>query len=102
MTNTNYNHEAVELSLYIDNDEPSYTEVQDALRLLDRHSGPGYDDGRAVPFMEAVVGRCARRYHDEFGTPADKWYHIFDVPSRRQVAEAIIEDWKDQHKRGER
>jgi hypothetical protein len=102
MTTTNYNHEAVELALYIDNDEQSYCLVQDALATLDKHAGPGYDDGRAIPFMEAVVAQCARRYHSEFGTPADQWYHIFDVPTRRHVAEAIVEDWKDQHQRGER
>lgn len=92
-TENTYNHEAVELALYIDNDYPSYSMVQQALTTLGKHRGPGFDRDRALSYMEAVVGQCARRYCSEFASPSDRWWHIFDVPTRREVAEALLAEW---------
>jgi len=81
--NTSYNREAVELGLYIDIDYTSCNLVQDALATPDKHAGPEYDDGRAIPFMEPVVARCARRW--SFGGCQDPRHQ-----ARRRRAPAAI------------
>lgn len=97
MTTSTYNHEAVELSLYIDNDSTSYQQVQQAFVTIGKHVRRGeYDSARAVAFIEAVVGQCARRYCKEFASPSDRWWTIFDVPTRRAVAEALVDDYEEQ------
>lgn len=94
MTNT-YNHEAVELGLYIDNDYPSYQRIQQALATLAKHRGPKYDHERALVYLTAVVGAGARRYCEEFCEEGVRWSDIFDVPTRREVAEAILAEWEE-------
>jgi hypothetical protein len=75
---TAYNHEAVELGLYIDNTNEVYQLRWAYFATLDKH----WQRGR-------------KRYHDEHGTPGDKWYRLFTPAIRREVAEALLDEYVD-------
>lgn len=98
MTTTDYNHEAVELGLYIDNDYHLQTRrLPEYIKTLDSHMRRGrFQRERALVLMERFVQEGAKQFHKEFGTPSDKWYTIFTPVIRREVAEQLLDEYIDQ------
>jgi hypothetical protein len=94
---TTYNHEAVELALYIDNDRATYDLLSQYTATLDKHWQRGrFSKERALVLLERYVQQAAKNYHAEHGTPGDKWYHLFDPATRRTVAESLLDEYIDQ------
>jgi len=94
---TTYNHEAVELSLYIANTNDVYQLRWAYLATLDKHWRRGnFSKERALVLLERYVAEGAKRYHAEHGTPGDKWYTLFTPATRREVAEALLDEYIDQ------
>lgn len=94
---TTYNHEAVELALYIDNDWETYRLRSQYTATLDKHWQRGrFSKERALVLLERYVSEGAKRYHAEHGTPGDKWYTLFTPATRREVAVALLDEYIDQ------
>lgn len=95
---TTYNHEVVELSLFIDNDYDLQTRrLPEYIKTLDKHMQRGrFQKERALVLLERFVEEGAKKYHKEFGTPSDKWYTIFTPVIRREVAQDLLDDYIDQ------
>jgi len=95
--NIHYNHEAVELGLYIDNDHDVYELRWPYFATLDKHWQRGhFSKERALVLLERYVQEGAKRYHAENGTPGDKWYTLFTPATRREVAQDLLDEYVDQ------
>ena len=85
---------ARELALWIDNDRPSYEQVQRcAMNLAKHHARGNYNTERAVAGMLPAVVTGARRYNDEHGS--GRWYDLFDVATRKAVAAELAAEYYD-------
>lgn len=94
---TTYNHEAVELGLYIDNDHDAYQLRWAYFATLDKHWQRGrFSKESALVLLERYVQEGAKRYHAEHGTPSDKWYTIFTPATRREVAQDLLDEYIEQ------
>jgi hypothetical protein len=93
---TTYNHEAIELALYVDNDYELYQLLPQYTATLDKHWQRGrFDKARALVLLERFVQECAKKYHKEHGSPQDKWYSVFTPVIRREVAEQLLDEYID-------
>lgn len=94
---TTYNHEAVELGLYIDNTNEVYQLRWAYFATLDRHWQRGrFSKERALVLLERYVQEGAKRHHAEHGTPGDNWYTIFTPATRREVAQDLLNEYIEQ------
>lgn len=94
---TTYNHEVIELSLYIANDRRMYDLLPQYTATLDKHWQRGrFSKERALVLLERYVSEGAKRYQAEHGTPGDKWYTLFPPATRREVAEQLLSEYVDQ------
>jgi hypothetical protein len=80
--------EATELRLYIDNDGDLYRSTATPIRknLVLKQARDQYKHDLAVKAFGYLVEAGAKKYAKEFG---GTWYQMFDVPTRKAVAEAL-------------
>lgn len=89
--------EAVDLVLSTEND-PKLWEVRrhEFAKNLERHVRRGtYDPARAVDLFTHFASEAARTYHQNYGTPSDRWHDLFPMSVRREAAEHWAETWQD-------
>jgi len=97
------NHEATELKLYIDNDGDLYRRQTSSImkNLATKKARGIYQHDLAVKLFGYLVQAGAKKYADEFESTMRVWHQIFDVPTRKAVAEALTRDFEDAWKTGE-
>ncbi len=92
-------HEARELELFVDNDEPIYRIKMSVFHSLAKKKDKGRYDAKLAPkaFLPLVTA-AAKKYVREFGTLGDHWNLIFTPISRRHAAVGLaqqFESWYD-------
>lgn len=86
---------ARELELYIDNDEPLYRMWQAIVRNMWKHTKRGrFDAEKAVVGFMHLADAGAKKYAKEFGSRGDKWFEMFDVPTRTAVAKEYAKSFE--------
>ena len=99
MTDT---HEATELKLYIDNDSDLYRRQTTSLlkNLATKKVRSQYKHDLAVKLFGYLVESGAKKYAKEFGSPGQAWHKMFDVPTRKRVAEELTRDFEGKFELG--
>lgn len=89
------NHEATELKLYIDNDGDLYRSQTTSIlkNLATKRARGEYKHDLAVKAFGYLVEAGAKKYAKEFDSPGN-WHKIFDVPTRKAIAEALTRDFE--------
>lgn len=104
-------HAARELKLYIDNDGNLYrSQTTSILKNLAAKKARGeYKHDLAVKLFGYLVESGAKKYAKEFGTLQSQsperrghgvWHVMFDVPTRRAVAEELTKDFEGEYALG--
>lgn len=89
--------ESTELRLFIENDYRSWGRIGAAFRTLDNHHRRGrFDGAKALALLEKVVAEGAKAYTAECGSPGDRWFDLFDVPTRRITARYFVLAYLDE------
>ena len=80
-------HETKELYLYALNDAQLYHQQREAIENnLQRKFDKGiYDSEKAAKLWLYFADNAAKKYHQEF-CGNGKWFHIFNIDSRREMA----------------
>jgi hypothetical protein len=93
-------HAATELKLYIDNDGDLYRrQTTSILKNLATKKARGiYKHDLAVKLFGYLVESGAKKYTKEFG---GTWHQMFDVPTRKAVAEELTKDFEAEWKAGQ-
>ena len=99
MTDTNA---ATELKLYIDNDGDLYRRQTTSIlkNLATKKVRSQYRHDLAVKLFGYLVESGAKKYVKEFGSPGYPWHKMFDVPTRKQVAEELTRDFEGESELG--
>lgn len=99
MTDT---HAATELKLYIDNDAALYRQqhVPTLKNLATKKARSQYKHDLAVKLFGYLVESGAKKYAKEFGSPNQPWHKMFDVPTRKLVAEELTRDFEGEFELG--
>lgn len=94
MRTEHMSHEAHELALYMENDEPLYLQSRRVFLLLAKKRDRGvYDPRRAQAAFRYVIEAAAKKYIHEYADPkVDKWHQTFNAVARREVAEHFVYD----------
>jgi len=89
-------HAATELELYIDNDADLYRQQTTPIlkNLATKKARGEYKHDLAVKAFGYLVEAGAKKYVKEFGTPDFPWHKMFDVPTRRAVAESFAKSFE--------
>jgi hypothetical protein len=97
-------HEAVELSLYADNDYGCYKAyILPMLVACQKHYDRGQGDfEKVVKGFQRVMAPIARQYTLEHGSMAAEWSSVFPVSVRREVAEKFAEYFVAEYRAGNR
>jgi hypothetical protein len=91
---------AVELALYLDNEEPIYRQKLEIAKNLERKLKKGtYDHKRAPDLWIYAVERAAKSYAKEFADPKE-WFKLFPPDVRRVVAQELADRWYANAKAG--
>jgi hypothetical protein len=92
-------HAARELKLYIDNDGNLYRQQTTSIlkNLATKKARGEYKHDLAVKLFGYLVESGAKKYAKEFG---GTWHQMFDVPTRRRVAEELTEAFEEEAKLG--
>lgn len=89
-----------ELDLWIDNTQPLYRKKLDVTkRLVKLKKGGHYDRRKAPKAFLPVVDAAAKDYHQHFPEQS-RWNYDFDRPTRRRVADAMVEEFEDLYEGG--
>jgi len=94
--------EVSELRIYTDNDSDLYNRlvlpiVKAMKERLDAHT---YDANLGIrPFLK-VVEESAKRYTAQYCSKGDKWYEIFSLPVRTEVANQMQTYFLDEIQEG--
>ena len=93
---------AMELAIYLDNEEPLYRKKLAIARNLELKIKRGtYDHKQAPQAWSYVVEDAAKGYSKEFGTGGKReWAAIFPPKIRRAVAEDLADRWYANAKAG--
>ena len=87
--------ESTELVLLIDNDEPLYRQRTAIFRALAKKKDRNvYDRNLAPKAFMPLTAAAAKRYMRVFGSPGDKWNHVFSPIDRRQAAVQLTEEFE--------
>ena len=83
---------ATELRLYLQNDYEIYCRcLIPAVKNMKTKKNKGvYDHSLAPKLWMHVVEECAKRYSKEYG---GTWYEIFDLPTRRKLANDLADHY---------
>jgi len=86
--------EAVELELYIENTREIWEGYAEPVvsNLSKRVKNGTFDRDKSEKAWLNVVNRAAQQYRREHCSIAEKWYEVFPIESRREVA-ASLADW---------
>ena len=90
--------ESRELELYINNDGDLYRQqTTSILKNLATKKAKGiYNRQLAIKLFGYLVESGAKKYAREFGSPGQPWNKMFDVPTRRSVAESLAKSFEDE------
>lgn len=93
---------AADLKLYIDNDGDLYRrQYVPILKNLATKKARGiYKHGLAVKLFGYLVEAGAKKYASTYGSPGQLWHKMFDVPTRRLVAEELTKDFEGEYATG--
>lgn len=91
--------EATELKLYIDNDGDLHRQMTTSIlkNLVTKRARGEYEHDLAVKAFGYLVEAGAKKYAKEFG---GTWHQMFDVPTRRAVAEELTDSFEAEAKLG--
>ena len=87
-----------ELYLYATNSAPLYyAAIQPTLENLAKKVERGvFDREKAIISFMKIVTLAAKSYYKEFCSPDISWHKIFNVPTRRTVAEEMLNDYSEE------
>ena len=93
---------ADELELFIVNDADLYRQqhVPILKNLATKKVRSQYEHDLAVKMFGYLVESGAKKYADEHGSPGQPWHKLFDVPTRRLVAENLARDFETEFELG--
>lgn len=96
------NSEAAELKLFIDNDYDLYRGQTTSIlkNLATKKIKSQYRHDLAVKLFGYLVEAGAKKYAKMFGAPSFPWNKMFDVPTRKQTAEALTNDFESEFELG--
>ena len=99
MTDT---HAATELELYINNDAQLHKAQHAPIlkNLATKKARGEYKHALAVKLFGYLVESGAKKYAREFGSPGQPWHKMFDVPTRKAVAEELTKSFEAEHALG--
>ena len=99
MTDT---HAATELEQYIENDAELHRQqyVPIIKNLATKKARGQYKHALAVKLFGYLVEAGAKKYAKAFGAPNQPWHKMFDVPTRKRVAEELTKSFEAEHKLG--
>lgn len=83
--------EATELKLFIDNDAALHRQQRVPIlkNLATKKVRSQYKHDLAVKAFGYLVESGAKKYAKEFGSPGQPWHKLFDVPTRKAVAQEL-------------
>lgn len=89
---------AHELELFIENDGDLYRQMTRPIieNLKKKHKKGTYDPRLAVKAWRHLADEGAKRYVKEFGGSGQKWYEMFDVATRDEVARQLMRGYLDE------
>lgn len=89
-------HAARDLKLYIDNDGSLYRGQTTSIlkNLATKRARGQYKHDLAVKLFSYLVEAGAKKYAKEFGSSDQPWHKMFDVGTRKVVAEALAKDFE--------
>ena len=99
MTDT---HAATELEQYIDNDADLHRQQHASIlkNLATKKARGQYKHALAVKLFGYLVESGAKKYAKAFGSPNQPWHKMFDVPTRKRVAEELTKSFEAEHALG--
>ena len=99
MTDT---HAATELEQYIENDADLHRQQHAPIlkNLATKKARGQYKHPLAVKLFGYLVESGAKKYAKAFGSPNQPWHKMFDVPTRKRVAEELTKSFEAEHKLG--
>jgi hypothetical protein len=95
-------HAVIELELYINNDGNLYRQQTTSLlkNLIAKRARGEYKHDLAVKAFGYLVEAGAKKYAQESGSPSQPWYKMFDVETRKEVAEELTKAFETEAKLG--
>jgi len=99
MTDT---HAATELELYINNDAQLHKAQHAPIlkNLATKKARGEYKHALAVKLFGYLVESGAKKYAKAFGSPNQPWHKMFDVATRKRVAEELTKSFEAEHALG--
>ena len=99
MTDT---HAATELEQYIENDAELHRQQHMPIlkNLATKKARGQYKHALAVKLFGYLVESGAKKYAKAFGSSDQPWHKMFDVPTRKRVAEELTKSFEAEHKLG--
>src|SRR5262245_46475914 len=87
---------ATELKIYVDNDGELYRQQTTSIlkNLVTRRARGQYKHDLAVKLFGHLVEAGAKKYAREFGSMDQPWHKMFDVGTRKLVAEEMTGDFE--------
>ena len=95
-------HAATDLELYINNDAQLHRtqHVPILKNLATKKVRSQYKHDLAVKLFGYLVESGAKKYAKEFGSPNQPWHKMFDVPTRKLVAEELTRAFEGEFELG--
>lgn len=92
--------EARELVLYIENDGNLYrSQTQPIIKNLKLKQKKGkYNHNLAKKLWGYLADSGAKKYYKEHGSPSDKWFDMFPVSVRKEVATILADNYLEEIK----
>ena len=89
-------HAAAELEIFIENDAALYRQQHVSIlkNLATKKARGEYKHDLAVKLFGYLVEAGAKKYTKEFG---GVWHQVFEVPTRRAVAESFAKSFETEH-----
>ena len=93
---------ATELEQYINNDADLYRQQHTSIlkNLATKKARGQYKHPLAVKLFGYLVESGAKKYAKAFGSPDQPWHKMFDVPTRKRVAEDLTKSFEAEYKLG--
>lgn len=92
-------HSAHELKLFIKNDADLYRQQHTPINknLATKKARGQYKHDLAVKLFGYLVEAGAKKYAKAFGSPGQPWHKMFDVPTRKAVAEDLTKTFETEY-----
>lgn len=94
--------DATELKIFIDNDGELHRQQTTSIlkNLATKRARGVYKHDLAVKLFGYLVESGAKKYVKQYDAPSSKWHDVFNVATRKQVAEALTRDFEAEAKLG--